>query len=164
MKLSIEKEKANLAEEKSYNLRLLERTETTERELSQLRQRHGVCNINISFLFLSCQIDGKCRTFFILAKEVHEFALYEGAKYQRLAEFVNTQILTQSTTIGRVVWEYDEYLGKIRTNPAFISNVSSSKTFQIKGPNEPDYKCLIGEYQSQLEHELHKVKFHIDLE
>ena len=102
--------------------------------------------------------------FFTLAKEVHEFALYEGSKYQRLAEFVNTQILTQSTTIGRVVWEYDEYLGKIRANPAFSSNVSSSKTFQIKGPNEPDYKCLIGEYQSQLEHELYKVNLHIDLE
>ena len=91
------------------------------------------------------------------AKEIYEFALYEGAKYQRLAEFVNTKILTQSTTIGRVVWDYDEYLGKIRANPAFVLNVPSAKAFQIKGPDEPDFKSLMNEYQSQVEHEVQKV-------
>ena len=91
------------------------------------------------------------------AKEIYEFALYEGAKYQRLAEFLNTKILTQSTTIGRVVWDYDEYLGKIRSNPAFISSVPSAKTFPIKGPDEPDFKSLMNEYQSHIEHELKKV-------
>ena len=83
--------------------------------------------------------------------------MYEGAKYQRLAEFLNTKILTQSTTIGRVVWDYDEYLGKIRSNPAFVSNVPSAKTFSIKGPDEPDFKSLMNEYHSHIEHELKKV-------
>ena len=84
--------------------------------------------------------------------------MYEGAKYQRLADFINTKILsTQSTTIGRVVWEYDEYLGKIRSNPAFTLNVPSAKTFQIKGPEEPDFKSLINEYHSHVEYEVQKV-------
>ena len=92
-----------------------------------------------------------------LAKEIYEFALYEGAKYQRLADFVNNKILTQSTTIGRVVWDYDEYLGKIRSTPAFTLNVPSAKTFQIKGPEEPDFKSLMNEYHSHVEHEVQKV-------
>ena len=88
----------------------------------------------------------------ILAKELYEFAMQEGAKYQRLAEFVNTQILTQSTTIGKVVWEYDEYLGKIRSDPAFTMNVPLRvhKTFQIKRPDEPDFKSLMLEYHSEI--------------
>ena len=86
----------------------------------------------------------------ISAKELYEFAMQEGAKYQRLAEFVNTQILTQSTTIGKVVWEYDEYLGKIRTNPAFTMNIPTGKTFQIKRPDEPDFKSLMLEYHSEV--------------
>lgn len=93
----------------------------------------------------------------MIAKDIYEFALYEGAKYQRLAEFINTKILTQSTTIGRVVWDYDEYLGKIRSSPAFNLNVPSSKTFQIKGPEEPDFRSLVVEYDSHIEHEIQKV-------
>lgn len=84
--------------------------------------------------------------------------MHEGAKYQRLAEFVQTQILTQSITIGRIVWEYDEYLGKIRNNPAYTLNVPPGKTFQIKGPDEPDFKSLMQEYHSHIDHEYQKVK------
>ena len=84
-------------------------------------------------------------------------ALYEAAKYQRLASFVNNSILPQSTTIGRVVWDYESYLDKIRGNPAFTSNVPSAKRFQIKGPEEPDFKCLLSEYHSHMQHELEKV-------
>ena len=84
--------------------------------------------------------------------------MHEGAKYQRLAEFVNTQILTQSTTIGRIVWEYDEYLGKIRHHPAYTLNVPPGKTFQIKGPDEPDFKSLMVEYHSHIDHEYQKVR------
>ena len=83
--------------------------------------------------------------------------MHEGARYQRLVEFIHTQILTQSTTIGRVVWEYDEYLGKIRNSPAFTLTVTPGKTFQIKGPDEPDFKSLMLEYQSHIDQEYHKV-------
>ena len=44
MKLSLEKEKASLKEEKSYNLRLLEMNEKKEKEMLQLTQRHGKKN------------------------------------------------------------------------------------------------------------------------
>ena len=39
--MSLEKEKANLEEEKSYNLRLLELNETKENEVIQIKERHG---------------------------------------------------------------------------------------------------------------------------
>ena len=41
MKLSLEKEKANVQEEKTYNLRLLEMNEKKEKEMLQLTQRNG---------------------------------------------------------------------------------------------------------------------------
>ena len=37
----MEKEKASLEEEKSYNLRLLELNETKENEVLQIKERHG---------------------------------------------------------------------------------------------------------------------------
>ena len=46
MKLSLEKEKASLKEEKSYNLRLLEMNEKKEKEMQQLTQRHGKKKLN----------------------------------------------------------------------------------------------------------------------
>ena len=46
MKLSLEKEKASLKEEKSYNLRLLEMNEKKEKEMLQLTQRHGKKKLN----------------------------------------------------------------------------------------------------------------------
>ena len=41
LKNSLEKEKANVKEEKSYNLRLLEMNEKKEKEMVQLTQRNG---------------------------------------------------------------------------------------------------------------------------
>ena len=41
MKVSLDKEKANLEEEKSYNLRLLEVNEMKEKEVARLREMHG---------------------------------------------------------------------------------------------------------------------------
>ena len=41
LKLSLEKEKANVQEEKTYNLRLLEMNEKKEKEMLQLTQRNG---------------------------------------------------------------------------------------------------------------------------
>ena len=95
---------------------------------------------------------------FVSAKEIFEFALYEAAKYQRLASFLHNKILPQSTTIGRVVWDYDEYLSKIKTNPAFTSTTQSSKTFRIMGPEEPDFKSLVDEYGSHIQTEVEKVQ------
>ena len=55
MKLSLEKEKANLEEEKSYNLRLLELNETKENEVFQIKERHGTY-ISSILLFLAHQL------------------------------------------------------------------------------------------------------------
>ena len=41
LKLSLEKEKANVQEEKTYNLRLLEMNEKKEKEMLQLTHRNG---------------------------------------------------------------------------------------------------------------------------
>ena len=49
----MEKEKANLEEEKSYNLRLLELNETKENEVLLMKERHGkYINFIVHFLIV----------------------------------------------------------------------------------------------------------------